>query len=163
MTQIISLPPATDVTIKPAGGSFAFYLTSTSNVCFGTANPAGSFPSLENQTFLWQAGSTVTFPIPSSVGAKLPYNASNPGVVCTAGGITDNGKIIVVGSGMIKRKKKSKAKPKKAAKKAASKKAVSKTAAKRKAAPKKKAPAKKKAKAKKAAKKGKKASRSRRR
>jgi len=150
MTQIISLPPATDVTIKPAGGSFAFYLTSTSNVCFGTANPAGSFPSLENQTFLWQAGSTVTFPIPSSVGAKLPYNASNPGVVCTAGGITDNGKIIVVGSGMIKRKKKSKAKPKKAAKKSASKKTASKTPAKRKAAPKKKSAAKKKATAKKA-------------
>jgi hypothetical protein len=162
MTQIISVPPATDVTIKPAGGTFAFSVSSTCNVCFGTANPAGSFPSLEKKTFLWQVGSTETFPIPSAVGAWLPYNTSNPGVVCTVAGIADNGKVIVVGSGMIKRKKKSKAKPKKAAKKAVSKKAVSKTAAKRKAVPKKKAPAKKKAKAKKAAKKGKKASRRKR-
>lgn len=168
MTQTITVPPATDVTIKPPGGTFAFYLASTCNVCFGTANPAGSFPALEGKSFLWQMGSTETFPIPSRVGASLPYNTSNPGVVCTVAGIADNGKVIIVGSGMTKRKKKAKPAPKKAAKKktaskkTASKKASSKTAAKRKAAPKKKAPAKKKATAKKAAKKGKKANRRKR-
>jgi hypothetical protein len=160
MPQTITIPPATDATIEPAGGSFAFYVASTCNVCFGSANPAGSFPSLEDQTFLWQVGSTHTFPIPSDVDASLPYNTSMAGVACTVASIGDNGKVIIVGSGMGASKKKSKpvAKPKtkktpakkSAAKKTASKKAATKTTAKRKAAPKKKAPAKKKVAVKKA-------------
>jgi hypothetical protein len=137
MTQTISIPPAVGVTIKPAGGEFAFYVTATTNVCFGTADPAGSFPDLEDQTFEWATGSTHTFPIPADVGAELPYNTSSPGTVCSAVDPTDTGKVIVVGSSM-RPKTKSKPKPKKTAvKKAASKKSGSKTAAKRKAAPKK--------------------------
>jgi hypothetical protein len=165
MTQTISVPPATDETILPAGGTFAIYVSSTCNVCFGTASPPGSFPELENKSFLWQYGTTHTFPIPARVGASLPYNTSNPANVCTVTGIADNGKVIVVGSGVLPRKKKSKSKPKKAAvkkpakktasKKTASKKAASRTAAKRKVAPKKKSPARKKA-TRKAVKKGKK-------
>jgi hypothetical protein len=160
MPQTITVPPATNETITPAGGTFAFYADSTCNVCFGTADPAGSFPDLEDQTFTWQVGTTHTFPIPSEVDASLPYNTSAQGVTCTVSGIADNGKVIIVGSG-ISSQKKSEPKPKKAAvkkpaakktvaKKTASKKAATKTAAKRKAVPKKKAPAKKKATAKKA-------------
>ena len=151
MPQTIVVPPPTDVTIKPAGGTFTFSVTTTCNICFGTATPPGSFPDLENQTFQWQQGSAHSFPIPPNVGDELPYNTSSPGVICKASRITDTGKVIVVGSGgLIKRKKKPAPKKKKAAKKSASKKAPSKSAAKRKAAPKKKSPAKKKATAKKA-------------
>jgi hypothetical protein len=139
--QIINIPPAAGTTIKPAGGEFAFYVTATTNVCFGTASPAGSFPDLEDETFEWLIGSTHTFPIPADVGAELPYNTSNPGNVCTAVDPTANGKVIIVGSSMQPKpqaKTKSKPKPKKkAAVKKASKKANSKAAAKRKAAPKK--------------------------
>ena len=157
--QIINIPPAAGSTIKPAGGEFAFYVTATTNVCFGTASPAGSFPDLEDETFEWLIGSTHTFPIPADVGAELPYNTSSPGNICTAVDPAANGKVIIVGSSMqqkpqTKTKSKSKSKPKpkkKAAVKKASKKAGSKAAAKRKAAPKKaakKSKAKPKAKAK---------------
>jgi len=155
--QIINIPPAAGSTIKPAGGEFAFYVTATTNVCFGTASPAGSFPDLEDETFEWLIGSTHTFPIPADVGAELPYNTSSPGNICTAVDPAANGKVIIVGSSMqpkpqTKTKSKSKPKPKKkAAVKKASKKAGSKAAAKRKAAPKKaakKSKAKPKAKAK---------------
>ncbi len=141
--QIINIPPAAGSTIKPAGGEFAFYVTATTNVCFGTADPAGSFPDLEDETFEWLIGSTHTFPIPADVGAELPYNTSSPGNICTAVDPAANGKVIIVGSSMqpkpqTKTKSKSKPKPKKkAAVKKASKKAGSKAAAKRKAAPKK--------------------------
>ena len=141
--QIINIPPAAGSTIKPAGGEFAFYVTATTNVCFGTASPAGSFPDLEDETFEWLIGSTHTFPIPADVGAELPYNTSSPGNICTAVDPAANGKVIIVGSSMqpkpqTKTKSKSKPKPKKkAAVKKASKKAGSKAAAKRKAAPKK--------------------------
>jgi hypothetical protein len=169
MPQTITVPPATDETIEPAGGTFAFYVASTCNICFGTATPPGSYPELENQTFQWLQGTTHSFPIPPNVGDSLPFNTSSPGVVCKPSNITDNGKVIVVGTGILTRKKKSKPKPRKAAvkkpaakktasKKTASRKAASKTAAKRKAAPKKKAPAKKKATAKKAKKAAKKKS-----
>ena len=132
-------------------------MTATTNVCFGTASPAGSFPDLEDETFEWLIGSTHTFPIPADVGAELPYNTSSPGNICTAVDPAANGKVIIVGSSMqpkpqTKTKSKSKPKPKKkAAVKKASKKASSKAAAKRKAAPKKaakKSKAKPKAKAK---------------
>jgi len=155
--QIINIPPAAGSTIKPAGGEFAFYVTATTNVCFGTASPAGSFPDLEDETFEWLIGSTHTYPIPADVGAELPYNTSSPGNICTAVDPAANGKVIIVGSSMqpkpqTKTKSKSKPKPKKkAAVKKASKKAGSKAAAKRKAAPKKaakKSKAKPKAKAK---------------
>jgi hypothetical protein len=137
--QIINIPPAAGTTIKPAGGEFAFYVTATTNVCFGTASPAGSFPDLEDETFEWLIGTTHTYPIPADVGAELPYNTSNPGNICTAVDPTDNGKVIVVGSSArLKPNTKSKPKPKKkTAVKKASKKASSKAAAKRKAAPKK--------------------------
>lgn len=164
MPQTITVPPATDETIKPAGGTFDIYVASTCNICFGTATPPGSFPELEDQTFEWQQGTTHSFPIPPNVGDSLPFNTSSPGVVCKPSNITDNGKVIVVGSGVVTRKKKSKPKPKKAAvkkpaakktaaKKTASRKAASKTAAKRKAAPKKKAKSKAKPKSKAKAKK----------
>jgi len=164
MPQTITVPPASEETITPPGGTFAFYVASTCNVCFGTADPAGSFSELENQSFLWQVGTTHTYPIPAEVNASLPYNTSSAGVACTVTGIADNGKVIIVGSGMGGSRKKSKAKPQKAAvkkpaakreaaKKPASKQAAKKTAAKRKAAPKKKAVAKKKVAVKKAAKK----------
>lgn len=159
MPQTITVPPATDETITPAGGTFAFYVASNCNVCFGTATPPGSFPELENQSFQWQQGTTHSFPIPPNVRDSVPYNTSSPGVVCKPSNITDNGKVIVVGTGVLPRKKKSKPKPKKAAvkkpaaKKTASRKTASKKAAKRKAPPKKKAPARKKASTKKAAKK----------
>ena len=137
--QVISIPPAVGATIKPAGGEFEFYVTATTNVCFGTASPAGSYPDLENQAFIWSIGSTHTFPIPDDIGAELPYNTSTPGTPCTTVDPTATGKVIIVGSGMTQ-KPQTKSKPKakkKAVKKTASRKGGSKAAAKRKAAPKK--------------------------
>ncbi len=155
MPQTITVPPASPETITPPGGTFAFYVASNCNVCFGTATPPGSFPELENKTFAWAQGSTHSYPIPPNVGDSLPYNTSNPGVVCLPEGITENGKVIIVGSGMSAGQKPKKAAVKKpaakktvakktAAKKPTSRKAPTKKPAKRKAVPKKKAPAKKK-------------------
>jgi hypothetical protein len=141
-TNIINIPPAADATIYPSGGTFAFVVGSNCTVCFGTATPPGSFPTLENQTFQWTAGSSFRYPVPSTVGADLPYNTSAPGTPCLAMGPQDIGRIIHVGSGMGAPTQKGKSKP------AGKAKGKPKTKAKPKAAPKTKTKAKSKSKSK---------------
>ncbi len=110
-TNVINIPPAVDATVYPSGGTFAFVVGSNCTVCFGTATPPGSFPALENQTFQWMAGSSFRYPVPSTVGAELPYNTSAPGTPCLAIGPQDIGRIIHVGSGMGAPTEKVKSKP----------------------------------------------------
>ena len=151
MPQTITVPPATDETIEPAGGTFAFYVTSTCNICFGTATPPGSYPELENQTFQWLQGTTHSFPIPPNVGDSLPFNTSSR-VLCANRQTSPTTARLSSSAPAYSRVRRSPSRSRRrprvkkpAAKKTASKKTASKKAAKRKAAPKKKAPAKKKA------------------
>lgn len=141
-TNVINIPPAVDATIYPSGGTFAFVVGSNCTVCFGTATPAGSFPTLENQTFQWAGGSSHPYPVPSTAGAELPYNTSGPATPCFVMGPPDIGRIIHVGSGMGAPAQKRKSKPARKVK------AKPKTKAKPKAAPKTKTKAKSKSKAK---------------
>lgn len=142
MPNIISIPPAVDATIYPSGGTFTFVVSSNCTVCFGTATPAGSFPGLEGNTFNWTSGSTHQYPVPSTAGANLPYNTSNPGTPCSTVGPSEAIRTIHTGSGFGSTKGKSAAKP------APKVKARPKTKAKAKAAPKTKTKAKSKSKAK---------------
>jgi hypothetical protein len=146
----IDIPPAEDATIT--GETFTFDVSSDCTVCFGTADPAGTFPELEDQTFEWTAGSTHQYPVPSTEGADLPYNTSDPGTPCSAVGPSDIGRTIHTGSGIEATQRtakskpagKAKGKPRTAAKLVSKAKPPSKTKAK--ATPKAKPPAKAKAK-----------------
>ncbi|MGA2904393.1 MAG: hypothetical protein ABSD98_11215 [Candidatus Korobacteraceae bacterium] len=166
----IPIPPAHNVTV-PAG-TISFPASSNCNVCFGTANPAGSFPGLENNGWPCTAGLTYG-PYPAAtVGASLPYNTSDPGTDCSLDKITEAVSTIHVGSGFgsaeaktkAKTAGKAKAKPKKKAKLVSKAKPAPKTKAKPKSASKTqkakpKAKAKTKAKAKPKPKKGSKSKR----
>lgn len=155
-SNTINIPPAADATISATNGAdFCFEVSSTSGgctVCFGTADPEGSFPDLENQTFNWAAGSSHCYPVPPDVGASLSYNTSGYATPCMVADPADTGKVIHVGSSMGSAKPqstgmaKAKAKPaKKSAKVTAKSKAPAKAKAKSKAKPKAKAKAKAKA------------------
>lgn len=148
----IDIPPAANKTVDP--GTITFDVSSACTVCFGTANPSGSFPDLEGNTWNWAGGSTQGPYVADTANATLPYNTSNQGNPCDPEGLTDTGHTITVGSGLLtartrtKAKAPSKAKPKTKAKAKAKARAVSKakpapkTKAKsktKKAAPKKKA------------------------
>lgn len=93
----IDIPPAVDETVDP--GTITFYVSSNCTVCFGTANPAGSFPDLEDETFDWTAGTTHGPYTADTADANLPYNTSAVGTPCSTVGPWDAVKTIHVGSG----------------------------------------------------------------
>jgi hypothetical protein len=150
----IDIPPATDES-APAG-TISFYVSSNCTVCFGTANPAGSFPDLEGHTWNWSANTTYGPYTANTANATLPYNTSGQGNPCDPEGLADIGHTITITSGMAtarttakpKAKAKPKPKPKVKARVVAKAKPAPKTKAKSKAKPKPKPKAKPKAKAK---------------
>ncbi len=109
----IDIPPAEDATIS--GATFTFDVSSACTVCFGTADPEGSFGELENQTYNWTAGSTHQYPVPPDVGATLPYNTSQ-GTPCSVVEPSETVRTIHVGSSLETTSGKAKAKTAKKAK-----------------------------------------------
>lgn len=99
MSNTIEVPPAVDDTLDPDEPTFAFDVTEETTICFGTADPAGSFPQLENKTFTWDADTLHEYSTPSTEGATLPYNTSAPGTACSPSGLGDIGHTISVGQG----------------------------------------------------------------
>jgi len=162
---VIDIPPAVGKTVSP--GTITFDVSSDCTVCFGTANPAGSFPDLEDETFEWTVGTYGPYTA-NTADAEIPYNTSAPGTACSTAGPWDNVKTIHVGSGFgsvkgkataktggkTKAKAKPKPKPKAKAKLVSKAKPAPKTKAKSKAKPKPKTKAKPKSKARPKAKKG---------
>ncbi len=163
---IIDIPPAVGKTVSP--GTITFDVSSDCTVCFGTADPAGSFPDLEDETFEWTGGLTYGPYTADTADAEIPYNTSDPGTPCSTVGPAAAVHTIHVGSGFgsakpggkakaagkTKAKTKAKAKPKAKAKLASKAKPAPKTKAKSKAKPKPKTKAKTKSKAKPKTKKG---------
>src|SRR5271168_2307939 len=111
---IIDIPPAVGETVSP--GTITFDVSSNCTVCFGTANPAGSFPDLENETFEWTAGSSYGPYAAATANANLPYNTSAVGTPCSTVGPWDAVKTIHIGSGFGSAKTKTKTKTKSKAK-----------------------------------------------
>jgi hypothetical protein len=143
MPQTITVPPASDQTLRPSNSTFEFVVTQACNVCFAEPSVANTFQQLAGQTFQWSpAGSPYgPYPIPSVTNASIEYNTSPQGTICKPTGIILTGHVIVVGTGIVgkkpTKKKAKKAPAKKKAppkKKAATKKGGSKSAAKRKPA-----------------------------
>jgi hypothetical protein len=145
---VIDIPPASNETVDP--GTITFDVSSNCTVCFGTANPAGSFPDLENETFEWTAGSSYGPYAADTANANLPYNTSAVGTPCSTVGPWDAVKTIHIGSGFGSAKTKTKTKAKATSKAKPKPKAKAAVVSKAKPAPKTKAKSKAKSKPKKA-------------
>jgi hypothetical protein len=135
MAQNIPIPPASNQTLIPSNAEFQFTVSKGCTVCFATPSTAGTFPGIAGKTFQCAAGQVLgPYPIPSNTGDSIQYNTSDPNSICNPLGLGDTGHVIIVGSGMGKKRSKKKAKKAPAKRKSAAKKAVSKTAARRKPA-----------------------------
>ena len=136
MAQNITIPPASNQTLLPSNAEFQFTVTQNCTVCFSAASTPGTFPGIAGRTFQCAAGQLLgPYPIPSITGADVHFNTSAPNSICNPQGLSDTGRVIVVGTGVVpKKRSKKKAKKAPAKKKSAAKKAPSKTAARRKPA-----------------------------